>query len=176
MYTRLVLFSFIIACNRADQSFSATNTDIIGDQGTISMEWSPSELVFMDMEPGFTYSGTIIVTSTGENVLQISKVDVTNSADGIFYTDTSSNTDITLGTDVSRDFIITAQINDNNAYIGEARIKGNDPSHRDVRIPLCAFPKDYQGDLACPPTYDNTSDTGDTAETPDTGGIDTGSN
>ena len=138
-----------MGCKSADQSFSAQNQDIYTDSGFAEISVTPTELVFTEVADGITYSLSFTVESIGENALQIDKVDITNSANGVFYIDTSATQDITLETGVSRDFIVIAQAVTADTYLGEARIRSNDASHGDIRIPLCTFPVGFTGELRC---------------------------
>ncbi len=151
-----------IACNSADQGFSAQATDIYTDNGYASFEVTPQVIIFTEMEDGITYSSGFTVESTGDAMLQIDKVDITNSAEGVFYIDTSTTEDVNLDPGVSREFFVIAQAVTAGVYVGEARIKSNDSSNRDMRIPICAYPLGYEGALTC-------GDETDTAETVDTG-------
>lgn len=160
-----LLITFLFACNSADQSFSAKDQNIYADDGYADLTYAPQELVFADMEPLITYSLSLTVESTGEATLQIDKVDITNSAEGIFYIDTSSTEDVNLTPEVSREFIVIAQAQEEGAtYFGEARIRSNVSSASDIRIPLCGFPAGYEGELTC--SEDDTST--DTAAPADT--------
>lgn len=126
------------------------------------MEYSPTELTITDVEPEITNSGVITVTSVGENALVIDKVDITDSADGIFYIDTSSTKDITLAAGSSRDFVVIVVTPDDAIYQGEARIKSNDADNLDLRIPICTFPSGYEGEKSCAALM-NQDDQDDTA-------------
>ena len=161
-----LLIASLFACNSADQSFSAKDQNIYADDGYADLTYAPQELVFADMEPLITYSLSLTVESTGDATLLIDKVDITNSAEGIFYIDTSATEDVNLTPEVSREFIVIAQAQEEGAtYFGEARIRSNVASAADIRIPLCGFPVGYDGALTC--TEDNATDTAvptDTAE------------
>ena len=169
-----MFFGFILApffaCNTGDLGFSSTNDDIVMQQGDALMEWSPQEIIISDMEVGVTYSGIITITSVGENTLQIDKVDVTDSANGIFYMDTSITEDLSLSAGVSREVILIAQIEEANTYVGEVRIRSNYIHDTDVRIPVCAFPMGYEGELIC----GDSEEVVDTGSEADTGSEDTG--
>ena len=156
-FTTLIITS-IFGCNSADQSFSAKNNDIYGDGGYADLTYSPEEIVFSDMEVLVTYSTELTVESTGDSTLKIDKVDITNSADGVFYIDTSNTEDVNLSPGVAREFIVIAQFQEEGVYYGEARIRSNVASASDIRIPLCAFPAGYEGELTCTePVQEDTS-------------------
>ena len=153
-----LLITSLFACNSADQSFSAKDQNIYADDGYADLAYAPQEIVFTDMEPLITYSLSLTVESTGDATLLIDKVDITNSAEGIFYIDTSATEDVNLTPEVSREFIVIAQAQEEGAtYFGEARIRSNVASASDIRIPLCGFPVGYEGALTC--TEDDTTDT-----------------
>lgn len=160
-----LLITCLLACNSADQSFSAKDQDIYADDGYADLTYTPQELVFTEMEPLITYSLSLTVESTGEATLQIDKVDITNSAEGVFYIDTSATEDVYLAPEVSRDFIVIAQSQEEGAtYFGEARIRSNVASADDIRIPLCGFPVGYEGPLTCS-EQDEVTDTADPVDT-----------
>jgi hypothetical protein len=164
-----LIITSIFACNSADQSFSAQNQDIYADGGYADFTLTPEEVVFTEVESGITYSLGFTVESTGDSTLQIDKVDITNSAEGVFYIDTSATEDVNLDPGVAREFIVIAQAAEAGVYIGEARIRSNVASASDLRVPLCTFPVGYEGELTC--TAIDEAD--DTAETVDTGTEDT---
>ena len=158
------------ACSPTNQTFSKTGDTVYGGDGFSEIAWSPAELVFTEMDLGFTYSMEITVSSNGESALLIDKADITNSADGVFYINTAETEDVTLSPGTERSFIVIAQATENGVYLGEARIKSNDSVNRDVRIPLCSFPIGYEGETTCSSLMDpdgSTVDTGtnDTATT-----------
>ena len=158
--TSLLWLTTFIACDTADQSFSAQSQDIYADGGFAGLSWSPNELVFEELTEGITYSLEINIVSTGENTLKIDKVDITNSSEGVFYIDTSATEDVYLDPEVDRNFIVIAQTQTSGVFLGEARIRSNDAENRDVRIPLCGFPVDYEGELSCSSLMEETMDTG----------------
>lgn len=173
MIFNLLLFS-LLGCHTADLGFSATDDDIVMQQGEALMEWSPSTIVISDMEVGITYSGIITITSVGENTLQIDKVDVTDSANGVFYMDTSATEDLSLASGVPREIILIAQIEEANTYTGEVRIRSNFINDTDVRIPVCAFPLGYEGELLCGDESASTDTGSQNTGLEDTGSQDTG--
>lgn len=104
----------------------------------------------------------------GDNNLVIDKVDITNSANGIFYIDTSSTQDITLAPDSQpRDFVVIVLTPDEELYQGEVRVKSNDADILDLRIPICTFPVGYEGETSCSSGETSEEDTAE--ETEDTG-------
>ncbi len=149
MFASTLVIASHLACNTADQGFSAQSQDIYADGGYAELTVSPGEVVFSEMEDGITYSTGFTVESIGETTLQIDKVDITNSAEGVFYVDTSATEDVNLDPGVSREFIVIAQATTADVYVGEARIRSNDAANRDLRVPLCAFPMGYEGELTC---------------------------
>ncbi len=163
MFASIFVIASQIACNTADQGFSAQSQDIYADGGYAELTVAPNEVVFSEMEDGITYSMGFTVESVGETTLQIDKVDITNSAEGVFYIDTSATEDVNLDPGVSREFIVIAQATTAGIYVGEARIRSNDSGNRDLRVPLCAFPLGYEGELTC----SEDTDTVDTASEED---------
>ena len=145
-----MLTFLLIACTQGDQSFGAVNEVTGQDQGTALLEYSPAEIIFTDVELDFLGSGTLTITSIGDGALSIDKVDITNSADGAFYMDEASTENLSLQPEISRDFVVTILMETAATHIGELRIRSNDEAHRDVRIPLCAFPAGYEGEQVCP--------------------------
>ena len=152
-----MLTFLFIACTQGDQTFGAVNEVSGQDQGTAKLEYSPSEIIFSDVELDFLSSGTITITSVGDGALTIDKVDITNSADGAFYMDEASTENLSLQPEISRDFVVTVLMETSAVHIGELRIRSNDEDHRDVRIPLCAFPLGYEEELLC--SNESTEDT-----------------
>lgn len=172
MKSTVAIALLLTACSPTNQTFSKTNDTVYGADGFAEITWSPNEIVFTEMEPMITYSQEFLVTSTGDSALMIDKVDITNSAEGVFYVDTSETQDVNLAPEVERAFIVIAQATETGVYLGEARIKSNDAVNRDVRIPLCGFPVGYDGTTTCDSLMDlddTASDPTDTGEQTDTG-------
>ena len=160
-----LLITSFIACNSADQSFSAKDQNIYAEDGYADLTYTPQEIIFTEMELLITYSLGFTVESTGDATLQIDKVDITDSANGIFYVDTSATEDINLSPGVTREFIVIAQAQEEGvSYYGEARIRSNVSSASDIRIPLCGFPIGYDGALTCVENEAST-DTGSPSDT-----------
>ena len=139
-----------IACGQGDQTFGAVKEVSGQDQGTAMMTIDPLEILFQEVEVGILSSGSLVITSVGDGTLAIDSVDITNSVDGAFYMDTSSAEDLSLEAGISREIIATVTMQTAEAHIGEMRVRSNDEDNRDVRIPLCAFPVGYDGEIACP--------------------------
>lgn len=152
-----VLFS---ACTTADHTFSAKDDAVILEQGSATIEWSPGELVVIDVEANITFAGILTVTAVGDNNLTIEQVDITNSDSGVFYIDVESTQDIVLMPDSSREFVVIVSVLDNELHQGEVRIRSNDADNRSVFVPICTFPVGYEGELACA-TDDVVEDTGE---------------
>ena len=139
-----------IACGQGDQTFGAVKEVSGQDQGIAMMTIEPSEILFQEVEVGISTGEYLVITSVGDGALTIDSVDITNSVDGAFYLGTSSSEDLSLEPGISREIVATVTIQTDEVHIGEMRVRSNDEDNRDVRIPLCAFPKGYQGDIACP--------------------------
>ena len=144
-----MLTFLFIACVTGDQTFGAVNEVTGQDQGLAKLEYQPSEIIFTDVDVDFLSSGTLTISSVGDGALSIDKVDITNSADGAFYMDEASTEDLSLLPEISRDFIVTVLMETADVYLGELRVRSNDEDYRDLRIPLCAFPSGYEGDITC---------------------------
>ena len=154
-----MLTFFFIACTQGDQTFGAVNEVTGQNQGTAQLEYSPAEIIFSDVEVEFLSSGSLTIQSIGDGALAIDKVDITNSADGAFYMDEASTENLSLQPEITRDFVVTILMETAAVHIGELRIRSNDEDHRDVRIPLCAFPLGYEGELIC--AEESTENTGE---------------
>ena len=146
-----------IACGQGDQTFGAVKEVSGQDQGTAMMTIEPSEILFQNVKVGMTSGESLVITSVGDGTLAIDSVDITNSADGAFYLGVSSPEDLVLEPGVSSEIDATVTIQTAEVHIGEMRVRSNDEDNRDVRIPLCAFPEGYQGDIACPADEDEDS-------------------
>jgi hypothetical protein len=146
----LSLLSFLFsACGTGDQTFSAKDDTVLLEQGNATIEWSPGELVVVDVEQNITFSGILTVTAAGEHNLTIEKVDITDSNDGVFYIDVESTQDIVLMPGTSRDFVVIVLVDDDELHQGEVRVRSNDADNRSVFVPICTFPVGYEGDLHC---------------------------
>ena len=140
----------VIACGQGDQTFGAVKEVSGQDQGTAMMTIEPLEILFEDVEVGILSSGSITITSVGDGALSIDSVDITNSVDGAFYMDSSSAEDLSLEPGITREIVATITMQTAEIHIGEMRVRSNDEDNRDVRIPMCAFPLGYDGEIACP--------------------------
>lgn len=107
--------------------------------GEVEISADQIELEVEDFET--TVSSTLTVSSIGENPLLISRIDITNSGEGLFYVE--EELDVELAVDSSLDVLIIAsglQEELTEPRWGELRVRSNDGSNPDIRVPLCAYP------------------------------------
>ena len=143
--SRLLLVSFLIGCGSNsdlkynENSSEENNTDDL--PGVLEVNSSQMEFEIEDFET--TINDTLIVSSIGENTLEISRIDITNSGEGIFYTEETLYTDLSLEPETSVEVLVIVsglQSNPTEAIWGELRVRSNDEETPDLRIPLCAYP------------------------------------
>ena len=107
--------------------------------GEVEIDSEQIEFEIEDFET--TVSATLTISSVGENPLLISRIDITNSGEGLFYTEESL--DVELAPNSSLDVLIIAsglQEELVEPRWGELRVRSNDEVSPDIRVPLCAYP------------------------------------
>jgi len=140
---RYVAFALVIVgCGGpSDLGFSEKDESDQGDQHGV-LEFSPGSLVWADLDEDLTQSASLTITSGGEGDLEIERVDITNSGNGVFNLDEEANKNLVVAPGDSIDVLVTAQLDDPGAMTGEIRIRSNDEDTPDMRVVLCAYTLD----------------------------------
>ena len=151
---------FILSCTGGETGFGKHADGYTAAQGAGQITWSPTELLFIDLEPGGSgVSQTLTITSSGDNNLMVDRIDITSSGGGVFYMEEES--DLTLAPEREKEIIVVATLPESGTdSMGELRIVSNDADHRDIRVPLCGYPVGYMDELICTPN-DYSSDSGE---------------
>lgn len=148
----------LVACG-GETNFSKSTEEGSNEQGVGEMSVSTTVMVFTDVlwDPKTPVSSgqTFLITNIGDNNLAISTLDIADSGGGVFFTEEQD--DLIIAPEGEKEITVVATLTAFEPGYGELRIKSNDGNNRDLRLPLCAFPKDYVGDMAC--GEDENSDT-----------------
>lgn len=154
-----------IGCG-GETNFSNNSDDGASEQGVAQMVYSHESMIFTDLnwEDGISSGQAFTITNVGTNDLSVTTIDIADSGDGVFYV--QGEDDLILAPELEREFTVVATLDVNAPAYGEMRIKSNYSEARDLRIPLCAFPAGYKGDMTCAADDTGAGDTGsgDTGE------------
>lgn len=143
----------LTACGGGETNFSNSQQDNQNQVGTGMLEVIPAAgVVWEGLVPGYPCTEYVRIDSVGIENLNIDRVDIVDSGDGVFsLPDTHSN--ITIAPGDSYELTVQASLSSLTLVTGELRIKSNDEETVDLRLPLTANPAaDW--------------DTGDTGEPP----------
>ena len=142
MYFRLLFLFSLIACGDQNANFTQQPPESNIDVGDPTLELSAEALYFVDVESGIASAQTITLTSTGDSVLEVSKLDLSNSSGGLFYIEDFDS--FSLNPSSSKEVTVLVTLNDEDFAFGELQIRSNDADYRDQRIPLCANKIGYE--------------------------------
>ena len=163
------LFCLLLVYGCAGETeFSSTPDNSVPETGVAELELSVEEILIEDVnyEEQISKSASFTISNVGENTLQLYFVGLADSGDGAFYIE--EETDLSLMSGISRDFVVVATLPDFVSAEGTIRIRSNDGDYLDHRLPVSAFPRGWEGDVSG----------GDDTGSSDTGGFeeaDTGS-
>ena len=151
MFPSLILAAALSACG-GDTNFTVDNNNQT-DVGTGEMTVIPVDGVeWVDVVPGFPCSQYVRIDSVGNDDLNIDRIDITESGGGVFSLSETLD-GITLSPGSTKEFTVQADMSALGEATGELRIKSNDITTMDFRLPLHAVSVDSW-------------DTGDTAGQP----------
>lgn len=137
----MLLLVTILACSGNNTGFSTNPGQVDGPSGDGSAVISPLELVWTDLELGYSYSQELTIESAGTGDLIVYDLRVTTDpADAFFFDDVE---DFVLPTGESASFPVVADLEVAEAATGTLRVKTNDLENIEVLIPLTAYPVGY---------------------------------
>jgi hypothetical protein len=137
--------SLILAgCNNGDTGFTNKDGAPTPVSGDAVMEVSATELAWIDMEVGQTYSKQFTLTSVGEIDLQLKEARILVGGDVFYLPEVWKNDQIiTKGDSVT--MTLTASLTKEELREGSMRIKSNDATTVELMIPLSAAPLGWSG-------------------------------
>ena len=142
MYFRLLCLVSLIACGGQNGNFTQQPPESNIDVGNPALELSAEMLYFTDVESGIANAQTITLTSIGDSTVEVSKLALSNSVNGLFYMEDFDS--FILNPDSSKEVTILVTLSDEDFAFGELQIRSNDADNRDRRIPLCANLNGYE--------------------------------
>jgi len=140
----LTLAFLIGACGSGDTGFTNNEEEPMPVAGDAIMELSATELSWVDMEVGQTYSKEFTISSVGEVDLQVYEARILVGGD-VFYLPEVWKNDQTIAKDNSITMTLTASLEEEALREGSMRIKSNDSTNIEVLIPLSAAPVGWEG-------------------------------
>lgn len=151
---RLVpLLALLAACGKGDTSFSKDQTDNTNIEGTGQLQLTPSgPLEWSELAPGYPCSKYLRIDSLGVQALVVSRIDITVSGGGVFRLPESHEA-IELQQGESYEFRVQAELQTLTEAEGELRIRSNDETEVDLRVPLLGHPVEEwdSGSTEAPP-------------------------
>ncbi len=131
----------LAAACQPETSFTHTDNEGENQEGNAGLEWYPTELVVDGLLPDITSSTTLQLNSVGDDNLHIYEVRVLDSGAGVFYMGEDDYEDIVLAPGTSREFPITATMDEWAAeVVGSVRVQTNDIDYISLEIPCYARP------------------------------------
>ena len=132
----------LIACGNQNANFTQQTPDSNPNMGTPVLELSADILYFSDVPSGVASAQKILLSSTGDSTVEVSKAALSNSVDGLFYMEQIDT--FQLDPDTSKELTVIVTLTDADFAFGELQIRSNDAENRDRRIPLCANTEGYE--------------------------------
>lgn len=135
MFRSILIACTLVAC--APSTNFTQNTDLATGGGNPVLELSAERLEFPNVEVGIVGSQTLIMTSSGDSPLEISRIRLTNSVEEQFYIQEYDL--FTLDPESTKEIVVTVTLTEESMIEGELQIRSNDAEFRDFRIPLVAY-------------------------------------
>ena len=138
---RTLCFLIAIGCGESSTGFIDTTSDTSPEPaGVLSVE--PAIITWQDLEVGVSGAQEFVVSNIGDNMLDVERIDITNSGNGTFNLDEDANRGIMIEPGESHTAIGVAVLLEAGSAQGEFRIRSNDSNTPDFRITLCAYSPD----------------------------------
>ena len=137
-----ICLPLLIACGDQNANFVQQPSNSNTDPGNPILELSAEELFFVDAQSGVASSQELILTSTGDASLEVTKAALSNSASGLFYMEEVDS--FTLEPQETKELTIIVTLTQEDFAFGELQIRSSDADNRDRRIPLCANIEGYE--------------------------------
>jgi hypothetical protein len=150
-----LVLAALIAC-QSSTGFSSNPNENEGVEGTPILTLSAQELLILDAEVGFSRSGELTGTNTGDGNLKIYEVSVLDDAAQVMYFEEPDQT-LTLAPTQSLTWRVVATLETAEPASATLRIRTSDPAANDLRIPIDVYPVGQ-----APPDDTGGSDTGGT--------------
>jgi hypothetical protein len=134
----------LAGCTNGDTGFTNKDGSPTPVSGEAAMEVSATELAWIDMEVGQTYSKQFTISSVGEVDLQLDEARILVGGD-VFYLPEVWKSDqiITKGDSIT--MTLTASLSEEEMREGSMRIKSNDATTVEMIVPLTATPLGWSG-------------------------------
>ena len=137
-----LILATVIGCGDNTTNFTQNDPDPTTGGGNPILSLSDENLEFPDLEVGILGSQTLIVTSSGDATLEISRIRLTNSANEQFYIQEYEV--FTLEPESTKEIIVTATLAEEGEIEGELQIRSNHADSRDLRIPLYGYSAGFE--------------------------------
>ena len=143
--SRIPLFFLLLGCDaNSDLKYNEASSEQENTEDLPGvLDVSHTQMNFEVEDFATTINDTLTVSSIGESPLEINRIDITNSGEGIFYIEETEYVNLSLDPEASIDVLVIVsglQEEPREAIWGELRIRSNDEETSDLRIPLCAYP------------------------------------
>jgi hypothetical protein len=148
-----------MGCNNGDTGFTNKDGAPAPVSGEAIMEVSATELAWVDMEVGQTYSQQFTISSVGEVDLQVDEARILVGGD-VFYLPEVWKSDQIIAKGDSVTMTLTASLSEDEMREGSMRIKSNDTTSVEMVVPLTATPLGWSGGGDSGASDSGTSDSG----------------
>lgn len=137
----MLLILSILACSGNTTGFSSNPDQADGPSGDAAVVISPLEMVWTDLEVGYSYSQNITLESTGTGDLIVYDIRIVADAVDAFFIDEIE--DLVMPPGDVKSFPVVADLDVAKPASGTLRVKTNDVNAIEVLIPLSAYPVGY---------------------------------
>ena len=137
----MVLLAALIAC-QSSTGFSSTPPENDGVDGTPILTLSAQEVLIQDADVGFSKSGELTGTNSGDGNLKVYEVSVLDDTAQVLYFEEPEET-LTLGPAQSLTWRVVATLQEAEPASATLRIRTSDPEANDLRIPIQIYPTGY---------------------------------
>lgn len=137
----MLLILSVIACSGNNTGFSSNPDEVDGPAGDAAVVIRPLELVWTDLDVGYSYSQDLTLESTGTGDLIVYDIRIVADALDAFFVDEIE--DLVMPSGDVQSFPVVADLEVAKPASGTLRIRTNDVNAIEVLVPLNAYPAGY---------------------------------
>lgn len=134
----VVLGLLAAGCAPQDTGFGTGTDDPVGQTGDPIAEITPAELVWTDVDVGYSFVEELTITNVGDGDLAIYEIAILTDPSEAFLLDTAAN--ITLEPAAQQSWQVTCDLATDAVAEGTLRVRTNDPAATEVVVPMTCTP------------------------------------
>jgi len=129
---------FLLACGTPDTSITATGDDTGGADGAPVAEIDPTELVWTDVDVGYSFVQDLTVRNVGVGDLTVYQIDLLSDTGDAYIFDQVQNAVIPAGAEQS--WPVTCDLPTAETATASMRVRTDDPAAAEVQVPCTCTP------------------------------------